>query len=69
MTAIDVGQGDSLLVVSARWQAACWWMAAASRRSATGRRSQLDIGEDVVAPYLWDRGLRQRGRGGAFARA
>ena len=21
-------------------------------------RSQLDIGEDVVAPYLWDRGIR-----------
>src|SRR5258708_39613452 len=22
------------------------------------RRSNLDIGEDVVAPYLWDRGIR-----------
>ena len=34
-------------------------MAAASRRSAGTHASQLDIGEDVVAPYLWDRGIRR----------
>ena len=53
MTAIDVGQGDSILLVS-----------------PTGRtllvdagglphwvRSDLDIGEDVVSPYLWSRAI------------
>jgi competence protein ComEC len=53
MTAIDVGQGDSLLLVS-----------------PTGRtllvdagglphwvHSDLDIGEDVVSPYLWSRAI------------
>ena len=33
-------------------------MAAAFRRSGTQARSQLDTGEDVVAPYLWERGMR-----------
>jgi competence protein ComEC len=53
MTAIDVGQGDSMLLVS-----------------PTGRtllvdagglphwvHSDLDIGEDVVSPYLWSRAI------------
>jgi competence protein ComEC len=53
MTAVDVGQGDSILLIS-----------------PTGRillvdggglpqwvHSDLDIGEDVVSPYLWSRGI------------
>jgi competence protein ComEC len=53
MTAIDVGQGDSIflalpdghkLMVDAGGLP--FWM-----------HSQLDIGEDVVSPYLWARGI------------
>jgi competence protein ComEC len=55
LTAIDVGQGDSILLVSPQ---ACtilvdaggipFWM-----------HSELDIGEDVVSPYLWSRGFQR----------
>jgi competence protein ComEC len=53
MTAIDVGQGDSLLLVLPDGRKLMvdagglpFWM-----------HSQLDIGEDVVSPYLWARGI------------
>lgn len=52
MTAIDLGQGDSiLLVLSERREplvdpGGLFWM-----------HSQLDIGERVVLPYLWSRGI------------
>lgn len=53
VTAIDVGQGDSILLVLP------------DRRTllidAGGlpfwTHSQMDIGEDVVSPYLWSRGI------------
>jgi competence protein ComEC len=57
LTAIDVGQGDSLLVVfpdGRRLLVDGGGIPAFGRTS----RSQLDIGEDVVAPYLWERGIR-----------
>ena len=53
MTAVDVGEGDSLLVVTPEGRKLLLdggglplWM-----------HSQMDIGEDVVSPYLWERGI------------
>ena len=55
LTAIDVGQGDSILLVSPQGRMLLvdaggipFWM-----------HSELDIGEDVVSPYLWSRGIHQ----------
>jgi competence protein ComEC len=55
LTAIDVAQGDSILLVSPQGRTLLvdagglpFWM-----------HSELDIGEDVVSPYLWWRGFHQ----------
>lgn len=58
LTAIDVGQGDSLLVVLPRGETI---LIDGGGRLVYGRqrKSNLDIGEDVVSPYLWGRGIRR----------
>ncbi|HEV2646194.1 MAG TPA: ComEC/Rec2 family competence protein [Acidobacteriaceae bacterium] len=66
VTAIDVGQGDSLLVVAPTGQtmlidAGGPTGAAANAENAAGLTSNtsFDIGDQVVSPYLWSRHLRR----------
>jgi competence protein ComEC len=53
VTAIDVGQGDSLLIISPQGRA----MLVDGGGSVGPVRGEFDFGEDVVSPYLWSRGL------------
>ena len=53
MTSIDVGEGDSSLLVMP--QGRTLLVDAGGPIGAGG--SQLDFGEDVVSPYLWNRGI------------
>jgi competence protein ComEC len=56
LTAIDVGQGDSLLVVfpDGRLMVVD---GGGLLQYGRQRKSNLDTGEDVVSPYLWTRGI------------
>ncbi len=58
VTALDVGQGDSLLVVSPKGKTLL--VDAGGPVGPTGvAHSRWDIGEEVVAPYLWSRRIRR----------
>jgi competence protein ComEC len=59
VTAIDVGQGDSLLVVSPIGQTILVDAGGPTGRSANAPVSAWDVGEEVVAPYLWSRHIRR----------
>jgi len=54
VTAIDVGEGDSLLLVSPSGKT----MLLDSGGLPTWTHSEMEIGEDVVSPYLWSRGFK-----------
>jgi competence protein ComEC len=58
LTAIDVGQGDSLLVCfpDSKLLLVDGGGILSYGHHATAR---IDIGEDVVSPYLWSRGIRK----------
>jgi competence protein ComEC len=59
VTAIDVGQGDSLLVVSPLGQTMLVDAGGPTGRGANAPASAWDVGEEVVAPYLWSRHIRR----------
>jgi competence protein ComEC len=54
MTAIDVGEGDSTLIVSPKGKTL---LVDAGGPTGGQQRSEFDFGEDVVSPYLWSRGI------------
>jgi competence protein ComEC len=53
VTGIDVGQGDSTLLVTPQGQA----ILIDAGGPVGGQHSDFDIGEEVVSPYLWARGI------------
>jgi competence protein ComEC len=53
ITVLDVGQGDSILVVSPQGRT----LLVDGGGSLGGQAAEFDIGEAVVSPYLWSRGL------------
>ncbi len=53
MTAIDVGQGDSTLVISPEGKT----LLVDAGGPTGGQQSEFDFGEDVVSTYLWARGI------------
>jgi len=53
VTAIDVGQGDSTLLITPEGKA----LLVDAGGPIGGQRSSFDFGEQVVSPYLWARGI------------
>jgi competence protein ComEC len=53
ITAIDVGQGDSLLIVTPQGKS----LLIDGGGTLGASNSGFDVGEDVVSPYLWARGF------------
>ncbi|MGA7157551.1 MAG: ComEC/Rec2 family competence protein [Acidobacteriaceae bacterium] len=59
VTAIDVGQGDSILVVSPTGHTMLVDAGGPTGRSENAPAAAWDVGEEVVAPYLWSRRIRR----------
>jgi competence protein ComEC len=57
VSAIDVGQGDSLFVVSPNGRTML--VDAGGPAGGSTHPGNFDIGEDVVSPYLWSRHVRR----------
>ncbi len=58
VSAIDVSQGDSLLVAFPNGETMLVDAGGFPGAERMVRKPQLDMGEDVVAPYLWSRRIR-----------
>jgi competence protein ComEC len=58
VTAIDLGQGDSILVVSPAGQTMLVDAGGPTGRGENTPTAAWDVGEEVVAPYLWSRRIR-----------
>jgi competence protein ComEC len=59
ITAIDVGQGDSLLLVSPQGPTLLIDAGGPTGAPAQSSTQNFDIGEDVVSPVLWTRRIRR----------
>ena len=55
VTAIDVGQGDSLLLITPQGKTLLLDAGGVTENA----KSEFDVGEEVVSPYLWSRGIRR----------
>ncbi|MGC2400340.1 MAG: ComEC/Rec2 family competence protein [Acidobacteriaceae bacterium] len=59
VTAIDVGQGDSLLLISPQGKTLLVDAGGPTGAAARGPIGNFEIGEDVVSPVLWSRNIRR----------